>query len=269
MDFVTSKLSGQLIPGQSLTSMRWTLMRRADIWRWPLIPVSLKLGIVTTKTQIQKINAHSGELRSIAWSPDGTMLVSGALGDSFKVWNFSNGEKVTTLDTGPNSTAGSAAWSPDGSCLATLSWWGDVSLWDTKHWQRIYRLPHQVGNEWCIDGQRGLAWSPTGDRLAARLSGWLAVWDTKTGQQLFTIRAHVTYATCVAWSPDGSRIATGSADHTIRIWNAETGEEMLTLKAGDKTGIKSLSWSPDGKILASGGETLKLWDASSAYVKNQ
>ncbi len=68
----------------------------------------------------------------------------------------------------------------------------------------------------------------------------------------------------VACSPDGKRLATASGDKTAKVWDAASGQELLTLR-GHIGAVYSVAWSPDGKRLAtaSGDQTAKVWDAAS------
>jgi WD40 repeat protein len=75
---------------------------------------------------------------------------------------------------------------------------------------------------------------------------------------------HTSWVTCLALSPDGMRLYSGSEDKTIKVWDQETGKETLTLR-GHTFGVTSLALSPDGKRLFSGSydKTIKVWDLES------
>ena len=79
---------------------------------------------------------------------------------------------------------------------------------------------------------------------------------------------HTDGITSVAFSPDGKALATGSLDHTVRVWNAQSGGLQLTLQ-GHESWVHSVAFSPDGKALATGSRdhTARVWDAQSGGLQ--
>ncbi len=100
------------------------------------------------------------------------------------------------------------------------------------------------------------------DECQWNLRGWehRYLWTRINAKQ--TLLGHTNEVLSVTFSPDGQRIVTGSADRTAKVWDAQTGQELLTLE-GHTVGVTSVAFSPDGhRILAgSADRTAKVWDA--------
>ena len=103
--------------------------------------------------------------------------------------------------------------------------------------------------------------SAGGSSIGSEL-GEVKIWDLATGRAL-DLSGHTQLIQALACSPDGRRLATGSDDRTIKLWDTTTGEEVFTLR-GHTSGVLSVAFSPDGRRLASGSidRTVRVWDTS-------
>jgi WD40 repeat protein len=87
------------------------------------------------------------------------------------------------------------------------------------------------------------------------------VLDPNAGKEVRCLRGHLDWVTCVAFSPDGRRLASSSPDQTIKVWDTASGQEILTLE-GSAGRDSSMAFSTDGRQLACVfvNGTLKVWD---------
>jgi WD40 repeat protein len=105
----------------------------------------------------------------------------------------------------------------------------------------------------------------SGDLTSGDLSGDL--WSKPTWDLNQTISAHGDWVRCLSFTPDGTKLVSGSFDKTIKLWQLDTGAVIHTLAEHPK-GVFALAVSPDGRLLASGSwdDTIKLWNLESGVL---
>jgi WD40 repeat protein/serine/threonine protein kinase len=218
-----------------------------------------------------------GDVHGLAYSPDGTRLAGGVSGDkTVKVWDARTGNELLTLKRHTRGVA-HTTFNPDGTRLATASWDNTVKVWDAWTGKELLTLKGPEGAVKELDFLTGVAFSPDGKRLAAVSvdpQTGLRVWDAQTGAEMCTFKG---LAGSIAFSPDGKRLAGNSSDGFVKVFDAQTGQELLALKKKEQTdpGGGNVVFSPDGTKLAAvsrtstgGGEGLRsggvqVWDAQT------
>ena len=178
-----------------------------------------------------------------------------------RIWDPETGRETARIAQ----TARSLAWSPDGTRIA-LGLVGDLGL-EVRPWDaRTERLRGPVLK------QRGwvhaLCWSPDSRWLAATWtftdgssSRLTAVCDAASGERVFQVDNPAVLGS-IAFSPDGTRVATGGEEEVVRVFDAADGRAHAALFTGALQ-VKRLAFSPDGRRLHAAGwgmEGVKVFD---------
>ena len=101
------------------------------------------------------------------------------------------------------------------------------------------------------------------------MPGTVTLWDLANRKVKATLDGHQRGVGSVVYSPDGTRLASGGWEGTIKIWDAKTGEPLHEMTG--LSGLTELAFSPDGTLLASAGEgkVVTLWDVATGYEDTQ
>ncbi|HSL29219.1 MAG TPA: WD40 repeat domain-containing protein, partial [Anaerolineales bacterium] len=160
----------------------------------------------------------------------------------------------------------SAAFSPDGKQLASIGDDGTTIVWDANTGQELMRLPGSTQPTDLFTEQR-IAYSPDGKLLAACDSDQLKVYDPVSGKLLRTLSGHQQDVISVTFSLDGTYLATGSVDTTVRIWDVSSGD-LLRVLEGHAAEVGGLAFSPDRKLLLSSSEdgVLIIWEVETGEL---
>jgi len=184
---------------------------------------------------------------SVAFSPDGTKLVSKSLGKPVKLWNVSTEQKEELLKS---KRVLSVAFSPDGKTIAAGTPNGMVRLWDTESGKETACLARRLA--------RGLARRINASQELTETSNSPDDDSNSPGDDSYRGSPILSLT-----FRDNDTLITGNADASLRLWNRKTLKEELVLKGHFKE-VSSIALSPDGKTVVTGSAdaTAKLWDIS-------
>lgn len=230
---------------------------------------AIQLWDLETGEQITVIVVKDGlTLSALAWSPVAEQVaVLGNKDDQriLQIWELPTGNVLNEFVV---TQADDIVWSPDGKRLAFYRF--DFISWlDLSQPAPQVTLVTTLG----VGPVHSVAWSPDGTQLVAG-SGepnpfgptdyTVRVWDITADKPRGTLRyewAVPLPATSVAWSPNGERIAAGTENRTIHVWDAHTGEGQATLE-GHGAGVISIAWLSDNQHMVSAGRdgTIRQWD---------
>jgi len=217
--------------------------------------------------KFQLRDARTGEVKyskrgagaGFAFSPDGRLIAAAADDGRIRVWQTASATEVAEL-LGHSGRAWAVAFRPDGKQLASVGEDTAVRLWDVGSWKQVMNLKGHAGDVSAV------AFRPDGQRLATsdRQDGTVRIWDPSAGQESRTFRLYSApfFADAIAFDPQGGRIASGSQDKTVKVWDSTSGTILLDIPVN--TPVLGVAFHPNGRRLATAaGNAIQVWDSKS------
>lgn len=244
------------------------------------------------------LTGHTSVVLDVAFSPDGTRVVSGSSDGTARVWVPASGEPPVVL-RGHTNLVFATSINAAGSRVLTASVDGAVRLWDVASGRSIGVIggPNARvraakfspdGSMFVTAGDNGArlwdaasgreqsvlveqrggvnaAFSPDGSFLVTASSGnAVQVWNVASRAAVATLRGHRGLVNNAQFSPDSARIVTASDDHDARVWDAQSGATIATL-SGHQANVVAATFSPSGRRAATASEdgTARVWDSAN------
>lgn len=223
----------------------------------------VKLWDVTTGSERTSLKAHAGPALALAFSPDGKLLATGANllikpEGEMKLWDVETGKQRNDF-TGLTGPMQAVAFSPDGKQLAAANQLGALKLWDLPSLREQPDLqgPASATRDGHSEAVVALAVSPNGELLVtAGADEQVKLWDLASGRVLGSLPGRTGPVVCLAFSPDGSTLATGSGPRfpqsrpgRVLLWDVQSRKQKAAWPELPG-GVSCLAFSPDGRTLA-------------------
>jgi WD40 repeat protein len=209
-----------------------------------------------TASHVLDVSAGVDVQLTFAFSRDGTRLAMYSTSGHIRVVDANTGERIATFGVALNNLIypGAIAFSPDGALLLAASENSALQIWDVTALLPAATVPFELAS--------AISWSPDQRLLAAGgFRGGVLVWDAETLQERYTFATGSIWVRSIAFSSDGRRLVSVTADGLVRAWDLSTGSEtqVLALDVGDwSVDWSVVSLSPNGSSLAFGGSDGRL-----------
>ena len=203
---------------------------------------------------------HEEAVTSVAFSPDGQIIVSGSDDKTVRLWDLQG--NLIGQPFRHESCVTSVTFSPDGQMIVSGTDGKTVRLWDLQGHPIVQPIQGH------ISAVRSVAFSPDGQIIVSGSDDkTVRLWDLQGHPISQLFQGHQASVNSIAFSPDGQMIVSGSSDKTVRLWDLQ-GRDIGQPFQGHEDSINSVAFSPNGQsiVSVSNDRTVRLWDLQGNLI---
>jgi WD40 repeat protein len=218
---------------------------------------SARIWDAATGREIKRFDGHTNWVLSARFDPLGKRVVTSS--NDVRIWDAETSKEILILK-GHTSRIDSAAFDPEGRRIISASFDGTALIWNAESGERMATLTHEEGKTWL----RSAEFSADGSRVVTATDrGTAFVIDPATLKLVVALVGHAGQVARVQFDREGKRVLTASWDKTARIWNAESGVELVRMTGTSI--MNSAAFNPEGTrvVTAQSDGTAHIWDAAS------
>eukprot|EP01041_Mallomonas_annulata_P004381 gene4381-8724_t len=226
-------------------------------------------GLTEFSPLLFEFKGHNGYITSTSFNFNGTRIISASHDKTIKIWNVISNGIHCTLE-GHSDWITSVSFSPDGNKAVSGSDDASIKIWDVNTGEIIHTI---MGHSGAVTS---VSFSSNGQFILSTSSDCsIRLWNVLTGHEESFLEGHTECILCAIYSPNNNnRIASGSEDKLIKLWNVITSaattttttttitlQHEMTLE-GHNVPVLCLAFSSDGNMLISGSEDqqIRIWN---------
>lgn len=234
------------------------------------------IGNITSGKVVGKLSGHKDGVHSVAYSPDGSLLVSAGRDDRIRVWDVHKCKEVRSI----RATSQQIALDRRGSLIASCEISHSMKLWEVGSGKLVREFP--TGST----AGSVVAISPDGKQVAVGgHAATIGLWNVATGKEALPFDGHRHAVFSLAFSPDGRLLASRGGDQTTRLWDVTRFSLVHTFPMRTDVRYTStyncpipegLAFSPNGTFVAAAGVDISvvdpkvyLWDVGGRKLQSQ
>jgi WD40 repeat protein len=210
----------------------------------------VQLADVEHPDRVRVLGGHRDVVNDADLSPDGRRVVTASSDGTARVWDAETGAAARVLEAA-GSLLTFATFSPDGRWIVTVGPRA-VQIWSAGDGTLQWAIPRDA------DVFATARFGPQG-RLVTTAGRVARLWDVAAKRALAVLEGHEDQVWDAAFSPDGTRVVTRSADKSVRVWDAASGREIAHMPSDSRN--YAASFSPDGRdvLIALENGTAEIW----------